>query len=102
MKPGSPEQSMRVFCVAAVIALLAGPAFAQSDHVPKYGEAPAEKSAQEIESEQAAEKAYKNSLGNIPDKGPSDPWGSVRRESPPKDVTRNAQSKRIKPGSSAN
>ena len=29
---------MRVFAAAAVIALLAGPAYAQSQHVPKYGE----------------------------------------------------------------
>jgi hypothetical protein len=93
---------MRVFCVAAVISLLAGPAYAQSENVPKYGEAPKEKSAQEIESERAAEKAYKSSLGNIPNKGPSDPWGSVRSESSPKDVTKNAQSKRTKSGSTAN
>jgi hypothetical protein len=93
---------MRVFRLAAVIALLAGPAYAQSDHVPKYGEADQEKSPSQLDSERAADKAYKSSLGNIPDKGPSDPWGNVRSDSPPKDVSKAAQSKRTKPGSTAN
>jgi hypothetical protein len=76
---------MRVFGAAALIALLAGPAFAQS--VPKYGDVDKAKSPQEIEQEHEADKAYQKSLGNIPDKGPSDPWGNVRSDNPPKAPT---------------
>ena len=56
---------MRVFRTAAVIALLAAPAHAQG-RVPTYGEVDKEKSSSEIESEKAAERAYKRSLSNIP------------------------------------
>ena len=69
---------MRVFRAAAVIALMAGPAFAQSQSVPRYGDTDKTKSPQEIEADRAAERAYKNSLGNIPDQAPADPWGGAR------------------------
>lgn len=67
---------MRVIRVAALIALLSGPAFAQ--HVQQAGEADQEKSPGQIQSEKQAKEAYEKSLGNIPDKGSSDPWGVVR------------------------
>ena len=67
---------MRIILVAATILALTGTAFAQ--HVPKYGEVDKEKSPSEVAAEKAAERAYNRSLGNIPDKGPSDPWGAVR------------------------
>jgi len=92
---------MRVFRVAAVMALLAAPAYAQSEHFPKYGEADPAKSPQQIESDRSADKAYKSSLSNIPDKGPSDPWGNMRSD-PPKDLAKAAQSKRTKPTGTAN
>ncbi len=69
---------MRVVLAAAIMALLAGSAYAQDNHVQRYGETPKEKSQQEIQAEKNAERAYKHSLGNIPDKGPVDPWGAVR------------------------
>jgi hypothetical protein len=75
---------MRVFHAAAVIAILAGPAYAQTQPAPRYGEAPKDKTPQQIEADQAAERAYKNSLSNIPDKGPSDPWGNMSSDSEPK------------------
>ena len=81
---------MRVFRVAAMIALLAGPAYAQGQApVPRYGDIdkPA-KTQQEMDNDREAEKAYKNSLGNIPDKGPSDPWGNARSADAPKPVTK--------------
>ncbi len=83
---------MRVFRAAAIIALLAGPAYAQSpdQHVPRYGETATPKSPQQIESEKQADKAYKNSLGNIPDKGPTDPWGIARSADVPKAATKAA------------
>ncbi len=60
---------MRVLCAAAMIGLLAGPAYAQQKSVPKYGDVTPDKSPNEIEQDRAAERAYKRSLGNIPDQG---------------------------------
>jgi hypothetical protein len=93
---------MRVFAAAAVIALLAGPAYAQSQSVPRYGEVDKTKSPQEIEAEREAERAYKRSLGNIPDKTPTDPWGNVRSDSAPKAAAKAAPAKRTKTGDTAN
>jgi hypothetical protein len=88
---------MRVFAAAAIIAFLAGPAYAQTQHIPKYGEVDKDKTPQQIESEREAERAYKRSLGNIPDQGPTDPWGNVRSEGAPKAAAKAAPSKRTKP-----
>ena len=77
---------MRVFAAAAVIALLAGPAYAQTEHVPKYGEPDKEKTPQQIQSEKDAQRAYERSLGNIPDKGPPIPgamYAATARPRPP-------------------
>ncbi len=73
---------MRVIRVAAMIVLLSGPAFAQ--HVQEAGEADKEKTPGQIQSETQAKQAYEKSLGNIPDKGSTDPWGAVRTNDPPK------------------
>ena len=75
---------MRVFLAAAVIVALAQPAFAQQQPVKGYGEADKDKTLQELQADRAAEKAYNNSLKNIPDKGPTDPWGAVRAPDAPK------------------
>lgn len=94
---------MRVLRAAAVIALLTGPAYAQSQSVPKYGETDKPKSPQEIEAEREAEKAYQRSLGNIPDRsGSTDPWGNVRSDNAPKAAPKLAPAKRTKTGSTAN
>jgi hypothetical protein len=93
---------MRVFRAAVVIALLAGPAYAQGQPVPKYGDTEKAKTSQQIESEREAERAYKRSLGNIPDQGPTDPWGNVRSDSAPKAVAKAAPAKRTKTGNTAN
>jgi hypothetical protein len=98
---------MRVFRAAAIIALLTGPAYAQSaPPVPRYGDVATPKSPQEIENDKEAERAYKNSLGNIPDKGPTDPWGSTRSVDAPKTTAKatakTAPAKRTKTGSTAN
>ena len=71
---------MRVFRAAAIIALLAGPAYAQSsgEHVQRYGETSKPKSPQEIESEKQADKA------------PTDPWGNARSADTPKQSTKAA------------
>jgi hypothetical protein len=75
---------MRIFSAAAVFVLLAGPAFAQAEHVPRYGEADPDKTPQQVEADKAAAKAYQRSLGNIPDQGKIDPWGSARATDAPK------------------
>jgi hypothetical protein len=82
---------MRVILVAATVLALSGSAFAQS--VPKYGEVDTEKTPSEIAAEKAAEKAYDRSLGNIPDKGPGDPWGAVRSPGTPKTAATKAKNK---------
>jgi hypothetical protein len=76
---------MRVFLIAAALAaLLSGAAYAQSQSVPQYGEEDKAKSPAQIEADKAAERAYRHSLTNIPDKGPTDPWGAVRSNDAPK------------------
>lgn len=94
---------MRVLHAAAVIALLAGPAYAQQKPIPKYGDAPVEKTRNQIEEDRAAESAYKRSLGNIPNQTPTDPWGNARSVDAPKAVAKPAPAKpRTKTGASAN
>ena len=93
---------MRVFLAAAMIALLAGSAHAQSQSVPKYGEVDKDKTSQQIEADKEAERAYQRSLGNIPDKGATDPWGGVRTDSAPKPAAKAAPAKRTKTGNVAN
>jgi hypothetical protein len=101
---------MRVFCAVAIFALLAGPAFAQEKPVPRYGDVATPKSPQEIEADKAADRAYKNSLGNIPDQGPVDPWGNARSSDASKtavkpaakSAAKTAPAKTAKTGSTAN
>jgi hypothetical protein len=65
-------------------ALLSGPAFAQSPHINLLVDGPG-KTQEEIEKQQAAEKAYKDTLRKIPDAATSnDPWGGVRNRDQPK------------------
>jgi hypothetical protein len=92
---------MRILRAAAVIALLTGPAYAQST-TPNVNLIPElqSKSPEEKEAEAARDKAYKESLKKIPDgKVSSDPWGNVRSTETPKPA---APAKRTKTGSTAN
>jgi hypothetical protein len=75
---------MRIFLAAAIVMALAQPAFAQQQPIQKYGEPDKEKSPTELQAEKDAQRAYGNSLKNIPDKGPVDPWGAVRSNDAPK------------------
>ena len=94
---------MRILCVAVVMGLLAGPAYAQSQPVPRYGETDKEKTPQQKAAERDTERAYQRSLGNIPEKaGTADPWGTVRTESTPKTAAKSAPEKRAKTGNPAN
>ena len=78
---------MRVVLAAVIISALAAPAFAQQDHVQRYGEKDPEKTAAQKAADKAATDAYQRSLGVIPDKGPQDPWGTVRSNDGPKPAT---------------
>jgi hypothetical protein len=73
----------RILGAAVVIAALSGPAWAQGGP-PKYGETDKPKTPSEIAAEKEAERAYRRSLGNIPEQQKStDPWGTVRSDSAP-------------------
>jgi hypothetical protein len=72
----------RILGAVAVIALLAGPAAAQNGPA-KYGEEDKAKTPAEIAAEKDAERAYRRSLGNIPEQQKTDPWGTVRSDSAP-------------------
>ena len=83
---------------AAIIALLAGPAVAQQEKpVPRYGDMGKDKTWSELQQEKEADQAYKRSLGNVPDKGPVDPWGNARSASEPKAAKTEAKMAPAKP-----
>jgi hypothetical protein len=69
---------MRAFRIAAVLALLTGPAFAQMPPINLMQDGPGQSPEQKA-ANAARDKAYKESLKKIPDGKPSsDPWGTVR------------------------
>ena len=75
---------MRIFGAAAVIVLLAGPAYAQTPNINLIPEM-SSRTPEEKEADAVRDKAYKESLKKIPDaKGSSDPWGNVRSTDTPK------------------
>ncbi|MBV8924776.1 MAG: hypothetical protein JOZ74_05340 [Bradyrhizobium sp.] len=84
---------MRFLLAIAISASLAAPAFAQDNHVPRYGEEDKEKTAAQKAADKAAAEAYQRSLGAIPDKGSSDPWGAVRSDAPKAAATKTAKTK---------
>jgi hypothetical protein len=91
---------MKILGAAAVVALLAGPAYAQTPNVNLIPELQS-KSPEEKEADAIKEKAYKESLKKIPDaKASSDPWGTVRSTDTPK--TSAPAKPRTKTGSTAN
>ena len=90
-----------VFLAAVMIALLSNAANAH-EHVPQAGEPDKDKTQQQKAAEKAAQEAYQKSLGNIPDRGPADPWGNVRSDGAPKPVAKAVPAKRAKTGSTAN
>ncbi len=95
---------MRVFRVAAVVMLLASPAFAQIPPVNLLQDKPG-KTQEEKDAEAARDKAYQDTLKKIPDaKAPADPWGSVRSTDTPKAPAKAASSAKpkTKTGSTAN
>jgi hypothetical protein len=109
---------MRVLgAVAAMTALvwmvaLSAPARAQvgdgsgggGPHINMLADQPS-KTPEEIEKEQARDKAYKESLKKIPEAKSADPWGGVRSSDAAKPSTSSktsATAKKTKTGSNAN
>lgn len=91
---------MRILGAAAVLALLAGPAYAQTPNINLIPELQS-KSPEEKEADAIKEKAYRELLKKIPDaKASSDPWGTVRGPDAPK--TSAPAKPRTKTGSTAN
>jgi hypothetical protein len=71
---------MKVLRVAAVMALMIAPAYAQMPNINLVPELPS-KTPEEKEADRAREKAYQDTLKKIPDaKTSSDPWGGVRSD----------------------
>jgi type III secretory pathway component EscV len=95
---------MRAFSVAAVIMLLASPAFAQIPKLNLLQDKPSQ-TQEEKDAEAARDKAYRDSLQKIPDAKPqADPWGNVRSADTPKAPAKAAASAKpkTKTGSTAN
>ena len=84
---------MRVLLAASIIAALATPAIAQQKHMQEYGQTDKDKTAAEKAADKAAADAYQRSLGAIPDKGPQDPWGTMRSDPPKPAATKTAKTK---------
>jgi hypothetical protein len=82
----------RILGAIAVIALFAGPAAAQKGPA-RYGEEDKPKTPAEIAAEKDAERAYRRSLGNIPEQQKTDPWGTVRSDSAPPKAAAKAPAK---------
>lgn len=98
---------MKLFRMAAVLALVAGPAFAQdSPHINLMADGPP-KTEDEKAADAAREKAYKDTLKKIPDaKASNDPWGGMRADPPkqpaPKASAATSAPKKTKAGTVAN
>ena len=98
---------MKLFRIAAALALLAGPAFAQdAPHINLMADGPS-KTEDEKAADAAREKAYKETLKKIPDaKAANEPWGGMRADPPkqpaPKSAAATAAPKKTKAGTSAN
>jgi hypothetical protein len=68
---------MRTFIVAlATIALLTAPAYARGKG--SKGSASGQQTEEQKKKNAAAEKAYKDALGRIPEQKISDPWANMR------------------------
>ena len=97
---------MKLFRMAAVLALVAEPAFAQeSPHINLMADGPS-KTDDEKAADAARDKAYKETLKKIPDaKASNDPWGGMRADPPKQPAPRAAAastSKKPKAGTAAN
>jgi hypothetical protein len=95
---------MKVFRTAVLLAMLAGPAYAQQmPHINMMQDAPG-KTDEEKAADAERDQRYKETLKKIPDaKASTDPWGSMRSD-PPKTAApkASAAAKKTKTGPTAN
>ncbi|MGY8636777.1 hypothetical protein RAD15_30340 [Bradyrhizobium sp. 14AA] len=98
---------MKLFRLAAVLAVLAGPAYAQMPNLNLLQEGPG-KTPEEKAADAERERAYKETLKKIPDsKASNDPWGGMRSDPPkqpaaPKASAATSAPKKTKSGTAAN
>jgi hypothetical protein len=97
---------MKILRVAAVMALVIGPAYAQMPNINLMPEVPS-KTPEEKAADEVRDKAYKESLRKIPDpKVSADPWGTVRSpdtaKTSNKTSTKTSTKPRTRTGSNAN
>jgi len=98
---------MKLFRMAAVLlAVLAGPAYAQMPNLNLLQEGPG-KTPEEKAAEAERDRAYKETLKKIPDsKASNDPWGGMRSDPPKQPATPKASTASSTPkkksGTSAN
>ena len=92
---------MRAVLALITIVFLSAPALAQDNHVPRYGEADKEKTNSQKAADKAAAEAYQRSLGAIPDKGTTDPWGAARSTDAPKPAPTKAAKAKAKSSGTA-
>jgi hypothetical protein len=86
---------MKIVGVVAVMVLLAGPALAQS--IQKYGDPDKERTPADVAGDKETERAYRRSLGNIPEQKSTDPWGTMRGDGAPKAAAKASDAKATKP-----
>jgi hypothetical protein len=95
---------MKVFRTAVLLAMLAGPAYAQEmPHINMMQDAPS-KTDEEKAADAERDQRYKETLKKIPDaKASTDPWGGMRSD-PPKTAApkSSAAAKKTKTGPTAN
>ena len=98
---------MKLFRLAAVLAVVAGPAYAQMPQLNLLQDTPS-KTPEERAAEAERDKAYKETLKKIPDtKASNDPWGGMRSDQPkqtaaPKASAASSAPKKSKGGTAAN
>ena len=98
---------MKLFRLAAVLAVVAGPAYAQMPQLNLLQDTPS-KTPEERAAEAERDKAYKETLKKIPDtKASYDPWGGMRSDPPkqtaaPKASAATSAPKKSKGGTAAN
>ena len=91
---------MRKLAAILLLTMIAGPAFAESDHVQRYREE-VEKSPADAANEARQQRAYQRALSGVPDQKPTDPWGIARPEAPKSNAAKTAAPKQAKPASAA-
>ncbi|MBR0718194.1 hypothetical protein [Bradyrhizobium liaoningense] len=97
---------MKVFRMAAVLALLAGPAYAQQmPNINLMQDAPS-KTDDEKAADAERDRKYKDTLKKIPDaKASNDPWGGMRSDPPkaaPPAAAKSTAAKKTKTGATTN